>query len=93
MTNNLHLSKKYPKELERIRNNIECNKKASSKETRIVLESLDDNADIAENTKILADANRFLVAIEEEIFKEDRRLKTLKEESNKSPFPSAKFHA
>jgi len=80
LTSNLYLPKKYPKELERIKNNIECNQKASSPEIRKFLEALDDSADIADNTKILADAKRFLIAIEEEIVKENRWLNTLKEE-------------
>ncbi|KAA0889802.1 hypothetical protein [Oryzomonas rubra] len=93
LTNNPYLPKKHPKELERIRNNIECNRNASSSEVRKFLEALDESSDTADNTKLLADAKRFLIAIEEEIVKEDRWLKTLKEELKTFPHPGSKIRS
>jgi hypothetical protein len=80
LINNPKLIWKYPNEIERIINNTKANQIASSPDTRKYFEALDDNVDIATNTKTLADAKRFLILIEEEVVKEERRLNILKDE-------------
>ncbi len=84
-TNNPQLCKIFPEEMERITTNVNClnNIKAQYDLERKNVESFNDKVSTPFNQNILADSKRLLIHIEEEIVKEERGLKLLKDESAK----------
>ncbi len=82
LSNNPQLSKIFPGEMERITSNITClnNLKAQYGSERKTVESFDDKVSIPFNLYILADSKRLLIHIEEDIVKEERGLKLLRDE-------------
>lgn len=82
LVQNQQLSDKYPGEVERILNNVNCLNDLKSQYgiERKNVESFESEIDIPFTQNTLADIKRLLIHIEEDIVKEERGLKLLKEE-------------